>query len=188
MEGGDVKGLQSGKKGKYVELEKNSIQVIQPTAVPGIFLRAFSTRISCVRYSTLTVEYHPYLNDLEGSIILNLYDTRHEDPSKALLYHTAFSVSRDQKIIFRPNRVMGPRERKDILALEIKSIGVLAKDGTNFGKIKVKPSWDLAKKGLTSSPGSYCAIPPLAIVRGVDIDPSRVGALTKGMDHIGMLN
>ncbi|DBA36726.1 TPA_asm: P3 [Nitraria betacytorhabdovirus 1] len=185
MESDGVSKLKTSKKGKYVELIKNSIQVIQPSAVPGIILRSFSTNISCVQYSSMVVNYHPYMDDLEGTLVINLYDTRHEDPAKALLYHTAFPVSKDQKIIFKLNRVMGPDEKKDVLAIEIKNIGVLAKEGTNFGKIKVKPSWNIAKKGLTGSLGTCITMPPLAVIRGTDIAPSRIGSITKGMEYIG---
>ncbi|DBA36654.1 TPA_asm: P3 [Gleditsia betacytorhabdovirus 1] len=184
---GDVsekKGIPIGSKPLKNELISGSSLVLSPIKLTwkNHFSSFLGQSIKCTK---LSIHYKPYLPDVGGTIVINLYDKRFDNPQKKLRLHTAFPAKNDQYIDMKPNAAFGPKEVKDPLCFEIFGIGIDTVHKTNYAWVTAKSTFvsdkDKKKGGIPDMSSS----PALKFFRGDVLTAKQVEILTRRQGFLG---
>nr|DBA36707.1 TPA_asm: P3 [Lycium betacytorhabdovirus 1] len=178
------------KDGKILsaDLNKEIIQNIIPHKVQWSFFSSFlnsSNKNRTVRCDSLIISYAPYIQNISGSIIINLYDSRHENPRNRLLLHTSFPASEDQYIAIHPNVVYSGDNIEDSLMLEIFSKDLELKTSSTYAYIKVKCGFSSSSKRMKGDVPSLEGVPGLYYTRGDLLNAEEISKLTRQHGFVG---
>ncbi|DBA36810.1 TPA_asm: P3 [Sophora betacytorhabdovirus 1] len=170
-----------------MELKKQVIQNIVPHRVKWANLsRALNlNRAKSVRCESVIISYAPYMQNIAGSIVINLYDTRSENPRNKLLLHTSFPASGDQYIIMRPSIVYSLSGIEDTILLEVFSVGLELKNSSVYAHMKAKCTFASSTKRMKGDVPSLEAVPGLYYTRGDLLDAEEISKLTRQHGFIG---
>ncbi|DBA36686.1 TPA_asm: P3 [Justicia betacytorhabdovirus 1] len=173
------------KKGKYFELVTEVVRQIQPAALPSTYIRKMWGYVACVRYATLTIKYRTYMSGLAGLILVTVFDTRQLDYKKRIICHMNFPVGRDQDIKITLNKVAGPEEQKDPISVVMRATKIEAVTGTNYGRVKVIPTWDVSRGVLKDDEHiTVETMPNITYVEGNQIQEQHVIGLEKSLKTV----
>ncbi|QID92308.1 P4 protein [Yerba mate virus A] len=177
-EGVDLKKALSG---ETTQVSLISDKVVKITTVRSSIQRITNGLKSSatIRCDNMTVHYHPYMRELPGSIMIQVYDNRYRDPQKSLLIHTSFPAAHDQYIEINPSIVVGEADVKEPIELEIVPVGVNISDKVNYGRMTFYSKLLRSSKQLKGGIPTLRAYPGLLYTRGDLLDSQVVTSITR---------
>ncbi|DBA36720.1 TPA_asm: P3 [Morus betacytorhabdovirus 1] len=183
----DEKKGSAVKSGKPIGKEFFSDEVIVMRPVKSNMQRILGLTLvkKSAKCSSMLIKYQPYMGNISGSIILNAYDIRYENPQKALLIHTSFPANHDQFINLKLNVVVGSKEKEDPVRVEMFAKDVDTATAVNYAYARISSRYEVHKKRMLSGVASIESSPPLMYTRG-DLLPARfVEKFTRSYGFIG---
>ncbi|DBA36641.1 TPA_asm: P3 [Dryobalanops betacytorhabdovirus 1] len=170
-----------------IDLKKEVVQNVIPYKIPFTRLQKLFTdySVKTVKCSEITIDYTPLMSQLEGSIIVNVYDNRLTNPRSKLLLHTAFPVGSSQYINISPGSTFAATQITDDIIIEIFCKDVEVKSGVSYGKIKSKCSFSTHNKATTGGVPMMSGEPALYYSRGDLLSAEDLASLTKEFNFVG---
>ncbi|DBA36660.1 TPA_asm: P3 [Glycyrrhiza betacytorhabdovirus 1] len=170
-----------------MELKNTTVKTIVPHKVKwkGIIDFVKSAKTKSIKCDDIIIQYRPYMDNLSGSIIINVYDTRSENPRARLRLHTSFPANSDQFIQINPNVAQGTKETSDILAVEILPLSLDVTEKTNFAHIQAKCKFICHSKKMSGGTPSLKGVPALNYTRGDLLSADQLATLTRKQSFVG---
>ncbi|DBA36770.1 TPA_asm: P3 [Phellodendron betacytorhabdovirus 1] len=170
-----------------MEMRNEVIQNIVPHRVVwGDIKRMFENMTGkTIRSSKIVLEYVPYMQNVNGSIVVNLYDMRHQNPKNKLMLHTSFPASKNQYLVLAPNAVFSAKQVTNKILLEILTDNVDVINSANFGRLKVKCNYTSQARATTGGVPSLSGVPALTYTRGDLLNADQLETLVQKNGFIG---
>ncbi|DBA36783.1 TPA_asm: P3 [Pueraria betacytorhabdovirus 1] len=169
-----------------VQLKSEEVQFVSPKRVVGlnVFRMIRETSHYMIKLNEIMIKYTPYLTNISGRIIINLYDLRHADPKNKLVIHTSFTPSTNQYIVIFPNLVFHKNHPCDSILLEIFSVGLELQNNTNFGSIETTNRFLTFNRKISGGSATLDATPKLNYTRGDKLNPQQLESLVMKLGYM----